>query len=179
LFWKRDLIYFGAGSNRGHLKGVPAKSVKSKPCDFRDQQGIYCLYDENFKLVYVGQAGSGVSQRLFDRLKQRKRDAVSERWSKFSWFGLNAVIGEPKNPHLKAEKKEIKPVISGVLDHMEAVLISAGEPTHNLQSGRFGNSVVQYLQHVDEEHKPLPQEDALYSILDDLGRIKKNLGLTK
>lgn len=57
LFWHRSRIVWGRGNNRGHLKGRLAKT--GTPVDFRDQRGVYCLYDDNFRLVYIGQAGGG------------------------------------------------------------------------------------------------------------------------
>jgi len=35
--------------------------------------------------------------------------------------------------------------------HIEAILISAAEPPHNRQGGRFGKEVEQYLQYRDQE----------------------------
>jgi hypothetical protein len=95
--------------------------------------------------VYVGQAGGKNNQRLFDRLKQHREDAVSERWSRFSWFGIlqTTSIG------LKAEKKALHPEVGDVLNHIEAILIAAAEPVQNRQGGRFGEQVEQYLQYRD------------------------------
>jgi hypothetical protein len=80
LFWRRALIHFGAGKNAGHLKGKLIGAKRDDPVDFRDQQGVYCLYDDSFRLVYVGQAGGKNDQRLFDRLKQHREDFVSHRF---------------------------------------------------------------------------------------------------
>jgi hypothetical protein len=148
LFWRRDRTHFGAGSNAGHLKGILAGAKRSEPVDFRDQQGVYCLYDDNFRLVYVGQAGGKNDQRLFDRLRQHRDDSVSDRWTKFSWFGVRQVNQSGK---LKALKKAAHPVISDVLNHIEAILIAAAEPVHNRQGGRFGDTVERYRQYIDEE----------------------------
>jgi hypothetical protein len=38
-----------------------------------------------------------------------------------------------------------------ILNHIEAILISAAEPPHNRQGGRFGEEVVQFLQYRDED----------------------------
>ena len=140
LFWKRAWIHFGAGSNPGHLKGVKVGAKSSDPVNFRDQQGVYCLYDDNFSLVYVGQAGGKNDQRLFDRLKQHREDFVSERWSKFSWFGVRRVL---LTNELAGETEAAHPEISDVLNHIEAILIVAAEPVHNRQGGRFGEKVDQ------------------------------------
>jgi hypothetical protein len=147
LFWRREWIHWGRGSNAGHLKGLQVGGKTGKPIDFRDQQGVYCLYDDSFKLVYVGQAGGGNDQRLFHRLRQHREDAVSERWSRFSWFGVRPVL--PKSPKLKAEKLVAHPEIGDVLNHIEAILIAAAEPVQNRQGGKFGEQVDQYLQFRD------------------------------
>lgn len=147
LFWRRESIFWGRGNNAGHLKGVLAHNRTANPIDFRNQQGIYCLYDDNFRLVYVGQAGSGATSRLFSRIKQHRKDSLSDRWSKFSWFGVRTVN---KTGELRVEKTAANPSLSAVLNHIEGVLIAAAEPPHNRQGGRFGEHVEQYLQHRDE-----------------------------
>lgn len=155
LFWRKDWIHWGRGSNAGHLKGVMKMAKTDTPVDFRDQQGVYCLYDESFRLVYIGQAGGKNDQRLFQRLKQHREDAVSERWSRVSWFGVRRVL---ESGNLKAVKLSTHPTIGDVLNHIEAILIAAAEPIHNRQSGRFGEEVKQYMQFRDKENlSPTPQ----------------------
>lgn len=153
LFWRPDQIFWGAGSQPGKLLGVPASSTTSPPIDFREQSGIYVLYSE-FHPIYVGQAGSG-NQKLFARLKQHRTDDLSERWDRFSWFGLRRVLG---NGDLSKENQAAHPDISVVLNHMEAVLIHAMEPAHNRQGGRFGAQVERYLQIRDDRLGPTPEE---------------------
>lgn len=140
MFWGRPRVW-------GHLKGVPAKQTSAPPVDFRDQAGVYVLYDDNFRLVYVGQAGGG-NDFLFDRLKQHKKDALADRWTRFSWFGIRWVRANGKLA-LGAAQRFIKS--GNILNHIEALLISAAEPPHNRQGGRFGDDVEQYLQYRDEE----------------------------
>jgi hypothetical protein len=113
LFWRKNDIFWGCGPIGGHLKGTRAGAKREDAVDFKEQQGVYCLYDENFRLVYVGQAGSGESQRLGKRLGQHRTDSLSERWSRFSWFGIRKVIGKGK---LKAEKDNATTTVGGVLD---------------------------------------------------------------
>lgn len=146
LFWRKAWIHWGRGSNAGHLKGMRAGAKRQEPIDFRDQQGVYCLYDDSFRLVYVGQAGGRNDQRLLQRLGQHREDAVSERWSRFSWFGVRQVLA---SGGLKAERSAAHPEIGDVLNHIEAILIAAAEPVHNRQGGRFGENVEQYLQYRD------------------------------
>lgn len=153
LFWRADHVFWGRSGpdGSGHLKGVEAKNRTSNPVDFREQQGVYVLYDEGFKLLYVGQAGANDKQRLFDRLKQHTRDQLADRWSRFSWFGTRSVNNSGE---LKALKSAAHPTVGEVLNHIEAILISAAEPPHNRQGGRFGEDVEQYLQYRDERLGP-------------------------
>lgn len=145
LFWRRDDVHWGYG---GHLKGVLSTNKTDGPVDFRAQQGVYALYDQSFHLVYVGQAGANDNRRLFDRLKDHTRDALADRWSRFSWFGVRWV---KQDGELSAEKDAAHPQIGDVLNHIEAILIYAAEPPLNRQGGRFGDSVEQYFQYRDEE----------------------------
>tara|TARA_R110002020_G_scaffold439082_1_gene649556 strand:+ start:159 stop:530 length:372 start_codon:yes stop_codon:yes gene_type:complete len=91
LFWRRDSVHWNYGGGRadepGHLKGVQYVERQALVVDFREQAGIYCLYDDNFRLLYVGQAGFG-NATLFGRLKSHTQNNLAERWTKFSWFGL-------------------------------------------------------------------------------------------
>ena len=148
LYWKRDRVHWGAGRNPGHLKGVPASSITSNPVDFREQQGVYALFDDGFDLVYVGQAGSK-NNRLFNRLKQHRTDHLAERWSQFSWFGIRRALLSGK---LSAENIAAHPSLGSVLNHIEAIMIAVTEPPHNRQGGRFGEQVQQFLQHYDTEN---------------------------
>jgi hypothetical protein len=144
LFWTRSKVFWGKQKNRGHLQGVRAGNRTGPPIDFRMQQGVYVLYDENFRLVYVGQAGSNESQRLFTRLKQHCKDKLGDRWTRFSWFGIRRVLMSGK---LSTEviRTSVAPTV--ILNQIEAILISSTEPPLNLQGGRFGKDVKRYLQY--------------------------------
>ena len=146
LFWNRkDVFWGGVGrGNNGTLCGRATR--RSELVDFRNQQGVYVLYDDAFKIIYVGQAGAG-NQRLFVRLRQHKVDHLSQRWSRFSWFGILPV--NSKNQLATISKAE-KIAVDSILDHVEAILLAAAEPPLNLQRGRFGTDVVQYLQQSPE-----------------------------
>ncbi|CAA6604424.1 Putative integron gene cassette protein (modular protein) [Rhodospirillaceae bacterium LM-1] len=150
LFWNRSCVYWGKRGvgNTGHLKGILISARTEEPIDFRDQQGVYCLYDENYRLVYVGQAGGKNNQRLFARLKQHQNDALAERWTKFSWFGVRQVLSKG---NLKAVKNSTNVSIEKVLNHVEAILIASAEPVQNRQGGKFGDDVEQYLQYRDHD----------------------------
>jgi len=152
-FWSEKHVFWGAGSNAGTLLGVPAKNLTANEIDFREQSGVYVLYAD-YQMVYVGQAGAG-NQKLFARLKQHTRDALAERWNRFSWFGIRKVNA---NGALAAEADGAHSTLPEVLNHIEAILIHAAEPKQNRQGGRFGEVVVQYLQRRDENLGPTGEE---------------------
>jgi hypothetical protein len=160
LFWRRDRVFWGRSGVSGHLQGHPAAEAFSV-VDFRDQQGVYCLYDDAFRMVYVGQAGANDKQRLFDRLKNHTRDFLADRWTRFSWFGIRWVT---KANTLAAEAEGTHTTAGSVLNHIEATLISASEPPHNRQGGRFGDEVKQYLQWRDADSLGPTAEDMIKEI---------------
>jgi len=144
LFWREDCVFWGAGSNRGHLIGYRTGDSK-KHIDFRRQRGIYVLYSD-FRIIYIGQAGSG-NASLFGRLKRHTRDDLAERWDRFSWFGLDRVLSSGR---LAAPTVRAAPSTNTILDHIEGILIHAAEPPLNRQGGSFGPNVKRYLQYRDE-----------------------------
>ena len=143
LFWQREKVNWGTPGRGGSgtLMGRYARRRTSDGVDFRLQRGVYVLYDDNFRIVYVGQAGRG-KHRLFIRLRTHKNDHLAQRWSRFSWFGILPVLAGS----LDADAEPPGQSVEGTLNHMEAILIAAAEPPLNLQSGRFGSDVEQYLQ---------------------------------
>jgi hypothetical protein len=144
LFRRRGRVFWGRQRVAGHLKGVRVNG-KTTPVDFRDQAGVYVLYDDNFRLVYVGQAGAG-DQRLFNRLKHHTKDFLADRWTRFSWFGIRWV---KENGELAAGAAQASIKSGHILNHIEAILISTAEPPQNKQGGRFGKDIEQYRQYRD------------------------------
>lgn len=153
LFWREDCVFWGAGSSAGALLGVPFNATTSDPIDFRDQIGIYTLYAD-YQLVYVGQAGVG-DQTLFSRLKQHRKNDLSGRWNRFSWFGVLRALNSGS---LSSKTDALHPELSDVLNHIEAILIHAAEPPMNGQGGRFGDNVTRYQQVRDERLGPSDHE---------------------
>lgn len=96
LFWRREDVFWGKPGTSGHLKGYRPNEKTSEPVDFREPQGVYALYDDNFKILYVGQAGANDYHDLFIRLRDHKKDQLAARWTKFSWFGLRRVLSAGK-----------------------------------------------------------------------------------
>jgi hypothetical protein len=144
LHWTRSKVVWGKPHSQGHLKGIRAGNRTGSPIDFREQQGVYVLYDGNFRPVYVGQAGASENKRLFNRLKEHRKDKLADRWELFSWFGIRRVLPKGKKLSSPVTRFTVAPRI--ILDQIEAVLISATEPPLNLQGGRFGRDVKRYLQ---------------------------------
>jgi hypothetical protein len=137
LYWRAEDVFWGrpGKENEGTLEGVPAKKKTEKPTNFREQAGVYVLFD-HLRPVYVGETGIN-EQRLFRRLKDHCRRGLKGRWDTFSWFGIYPV--NSKSRTLRSNVK-VAPSIGDVLFHVEAVLIAAMEPPLNLQRGKFGKA---------------------------------------
>ncbi len=130
LYWNKDLVFWGKANKQGTLTGVKFENGTTKNkavVDFRDQIGIYVLYDIDKEIVYVGQAGSGNNNSLFDRLKQHQKDHLRNKWQFFSWFGFYKV-----NQNRSLKKSETKQVnVKTALNDFEGILIKTVEPSLN------------------------------------------------
>lgn len=109
--------------------------------DFRDQIGVYVLYDEGRNPIYIGQAGQGHA-RLFNRLRSHQRDSLAHRWQYFSWFGLLSVNKNGELSGWDDPSKRVIGTIRSTLNEIEGVLIAATEPAFNKQGARFPASRV-------------------------------------
>ena len=58
LLWERKYMHIGWGGKAGHLKG----NTRNSAVDFRNQRGVYILYNNLKNPIYVGQAGKGRSR---------------------------------------------------------------------------------------------------------------------
>jgi len=99
------------------------------------QRGIYALYAD-YDLVYVGQTGSG-NDRLFNRLRTHRKDHLTDRWNRFSWFGTQWVT---KTGSLSADTASLYESVEATLNVLEAVSIAISEPRLNLQRGKWGEA---------------------------------------
>ncbi len=143
----------GAG-NSGTLLGAASRSRKAHPVDFRMQRGIYALYAD-YQLVYVGQTGAG-DDRLFKRLKAHKRDHLSERWDRFSWFGTQWVT---QRNELSTDTAAIgKQSVAAALNMMEAVSTAISEPKLNLSRGMWGDAK-KYFQFWERDEDEQDEDD--------------------
>jgi hypothetical protein len=137
----------GGPGHRGTLQGFRS----GQTVDFRQQIGIYVLYDESHKAIYVGQAGGRA--RLFSRLRHHHRvGQLVDRWGYFSWFGLLSVT---KRGKLKAARLDsnVRGTFRGMLNELEGVLIAATEPPFNKQGAKF-KGIARYRQEPLEETTP-------------------------
>ena len=158
LFWREDRIFWGWRGKQGHLKGrgvdkaTGKTKTTSRPIDFQYQIGIYALYYD-FELVYVGQVGPNTDENkgrtLLDRLKDHRDGYNSERWDRFSWFGLRDVKSSDEEL-TKIREKGLSGVTKiQILNMFEAVMIALSEPKLNVQRGRMSKYATQYSQWYD------------------------------
>jgi len=148
FLWERKYIYRGTGGegNSGHLKG----HTKNQEANFKNQIGVYVLYDRNQTIVYVGQAGNG-NAPLFARLKNHMDGALWNRWEYFTWIGFRDVNVDGS----LSNRQSVDAAVSGfkysdALNEIEGILIEVIEPKLNKQSGNL-KSAVEYYQFIDEK----------------------------
>jgi len=144
LFWRRDRVQWGSPGVRGSLLGVCQGDMASGPVDFRDQQGVYVLYDDGFSPVYVGQAGVNDNYSIYRRLLDHARGRYGDRWTRFSWFGFCPVNDDC---FLVEPNGSVDASTNNIANIMEAVLIESVEPLYNKKGGSFGGEVEYYVQH--------------------------------
>lgn len=149
MYWKKDFVIW---------KAIPAlygwQQVGAKTVDFGGQRGVYVLYDHH-AILYVGRTtNQSLGQRLFDHT----RDRLSERWDRFSWFGLYGV-----SEGGKLIDSEIKLSIEILIETLEALLIEALEPPLNRKRGD-SVAAVEYLQAQDPQLKKIEFKKTFESI---------------
>lgn len=174
LLWQRKYVHLGAGRNKGTLLGTHAGIGE---VDFREQIGVYILYDKDLMPVYVGQAGNG-NANLFVRLKHHTNDHLWNRWEYFSWFGIRGINNKSKSlsNHDSADKT-YKTSGGGVLDELEGILIASMEPKLNKQGAKMSDAQ-QFYQTVDENIMDLTLEDIseqLNVLQEQINKIQKKI----
>jgi len=169
--WERKYINYGTGGqgNRGHLKGY---ITGSQEADFRDQIGIYVLYDKDFVPIYVGQAGRG-QQGLWSRLNHHETDHLWNRWVYFSWFGFRRVNKNGKLSRFDDVEKIFRAKGSLLLNEVEGALITALEPKLNKQGARW-KDIEEYFQTRDDEMEE-PTLGDLAEKLEEFEKILKKM----
>lgn len=145
--WDRNRVFWGRPNVSGTLLGSHSSYGT---VDFRDQKGIYLLHTDDFKVVYIGQVGSG-NQTLFERLRQHTRsDELWNRWRYVSWFGWRGVNKDRTLSNYSGGSPSIKASSEAFLDEVEAVLIQVAEPPLNRQGPRWKDTI-QFKQEDDPE----------------------------
>jgi hypothetical protein len=148
LHWRIDKVSWGARGpgGGGHLWGAASRSKNAIRVDFARQRGIYALYSE-YELVYVGQTGGGDNNRLLNRLRSHRRDHLSERWNRFSWFGTQRVTQQHV---LTFDAAHVSATVQEALNILEAISTAIAEPRLNLSRGHWDDAR-QYYQPIDEQ----------------------------
>ena len=166
FLWERQYIYRGRGKVVGHLQG----KRKGFEADFREQIGVYILYDRMQRIVYVGQAGNG-NATLFGRLKQHMDGSLRNRWEYFSWFGFRKVNSDGS----LSRQQEVDSAVSGfnyseALNQLEGILIEVIEPSFNKRRGKL-QAAERYQQVIDGAIVSATNDD----LLDELQALNRRL----
>lgn len=173
--WERRYINWGRQNKRGHLKGYVTEADWA---DFREQIGIYILYDKDLAPIYMGQAGTQNSY-LFDRLKAHTKDRLWNRWEHFSWFGIRRVNANRTLAQMRFRDRVFRVNGDVLLNQIEGALITALEPKLNRQGARWPD-VTEYFQEVDDELCELTRRDFEKhhrEVTEDLAAIKRRLDI--
>ena len=170
LFWQRKYVDFGHGDNKGTLLGKTNKK-KSFLVDFREQIGIYVLYDKDFIPIYVGQAGNG-NASLFTRLQHHTTDYLSNRWEYFTWFGKRRVNANRRLAAGDSMDKIFKGQGGSIINESEGISIATREPTLNKRGPKTKNTAEEYSQAVDANVVEMSIEDVIAGI-EELKKQKK------
>lgn len=145
LRWVRDRVDWGSPGRKGCLAGVLKSQLSADPVDFRDQIGIYVLYETGFIPVYIGQAGFGKAT-LFERLKSHRKDHLRDRWTHFSWFGFRGVNSDGSLRANQDADAKTSFRYKDALDEFEGLLIQVLEPRLNRQGPAWQKTADEYLQ---------------------------------
>lgn len=171
LFWSERDVFWGRQNNPGQLRGrvriqrdqrgAPTREERDNAEeDFRDYVGVYCLYGGG-DLLYIGEAGLGTRETLFNRLKTHREGQLSGLWNKFSWFGR------------KRYKKKKKTGIDVALRQLEAISIAIVNPSFNKRYGTFRNAD-EVLQ-VPHEQAEGDMEAKLARMADDIVALRQEI----
>ena len=139
MYWKKDGVKWGA-KPKTTPKLLGMQKNGAIPVNFCEQRGIYLLYDGR-EVIYIGRT---TDRALGKRLYEHTKDRMSERWDRFSWFGLLPVKNEDGSlGSLPATYDAAK-----LIPAFESILIEAFEPRQNRKRGD-DLAAVEYLQKID------------------------------
>jgi hypothetical protein len=173
--WERKYIHFGSQGKPGSMLG---HNSRVDDVDFRDQIGIYILYDKNMKMVYVGQAGNGKAN-IFSRIKQHTDDHLWNRWEYCSWYGFKSVNKDSTLSQKDHVEKSFQISGSDLLNELEGLLITVIEPTLNKQGAKW-SGVEEFYQEIHEDLEEftigdlMQEQEKLSSKIDKLLKQKKS-----
>lgn len=158
LFWRRDEIKWAPGAgNAGQFRLLGRRNVNRpalQVADFRQQRGIYVLFDD-YGPYYVGLASE---RDIGLRLRDHTQDAHAGRWDRFSWFGFRSVLQRRDAAgvqQLGALPKHLLTDTTSTIRDIEALLMMALGTTRtgNVQSMKFRSA---------EEWTQVPYDDTDY-----------------
>lgn len=144
LFWRESEIDWNP--DRGNrdsfrlLGRIGAHSGTIKICDFRQQEGIYILYDD-YGPNYVGLTRA---RGLGQRLKDHTTDRHAGKWDRFSWFGFKSVSEKPNKAGLRFLETGVDKVTSSkhtTIGDLEALLIAAMGTKANRSKMKFADAL--------------------------------------
>lgn len=154
LMWERANVFWGWANVTGSLLGRNRKYRNR--INFREQIGVYVLYDRAMAPIYVGQAGLGEAN-LFARLKTHSNTRLHHRWEYFSWFGLRRANANGGLHGAQRATSRVSGELGKALNEIEAVLIAAMEPRFNKQGSRWIDSE-EFIQVKDDRFDDLSNE---------------------
>lgn len=152
LRWVRNKVEWGSRGKgkEGKLNGRKASEKSGSIIDFREQIGIYVLYEPNYIPVYIGQAGNG-NARLYNRLNTHQVNHLRDRWTHFSWFGFSEIEDDET---LATSPGNISLTFPEALGEIEGILIQVLEPRLNKQGPKWQQTATEYVQWGYEDDDP-------------------------
>lgn len=140
LFWREDEINWNPGQGNANQFRLLGRRGINNPglriADFREQKGVYILYDD-YCSCYVGLTEQ---QTLGARLNQHRNDNLSGKWDRFSWFGFRRVLGQQDGYGIRQlaamPVAQNMPIADAIAD-IEALLIKAMGPKNNVANMNF------------------------------------------
>ena len=135
--WKRSEVDWITQPDLWGVEETSRTRANHVPINFSLQSGVYVLY-KDAKITYIGQ-----SINIGARLTNHTKDKHSQRWNRFSWFGL-----KPFDSDLKLIDPPDHYSMRAILDGLEGVLIEVLEAFGNDSSGNniSGTRFLQYVQ---------------------------------
>ena len=129
LFWERaEVDWFPGKGGSFRLLGHIGRNLPGlRLADFRDQIGIYVLYNDYGPY----NVGLTIDQGLGVRLRQHCGDRHAESWRRFSWFGFRGTEAPSSKEllcSLKAYRRNARVDSDTVIGDLEAMLIKTLGP---------------------------------------------------